>query len=413
MKRLTIIGVALLILLAAIGLVASWRVRTSGRGNNAPQVSQDHLWPVKVDGKWGYMDRAGKLRIRARFFANSAFSEGRAPVKTSSRGKYGYIDMRGKVVVKPQYEVAKPFSEGLAAVSITPPAWIGVGEAKNGSTTLSVHGVSKYGYIDKAGNMVIEPQYRHAGQFSDGLAGVLTPTRNAGFINKVGEYVIRPTLAPAFAYHSFSEGLLGVRVDDKWGYMDKTGEIVIEPVFAAAGSFRNGIAAVKDAKGKYGFIDKSGKYIIEPAFAFAGSGGWSDDNRIAVVGDASKKLGYIDMSGEYVIEPQFTAATPFTEGLAAVGVGRAADFKWGYINEEGEFVIEPQFASTEPFLDGLAVVVSLKNRKWGVIDHAGKFVIPPKFDEVVQVNGIFAVVIKLEKLGYMDRSGNYIWEPRK
>jgi WG repeat protein len=52
-------------------------------------------------------------------------------------GKFGYIDKTGKVVITPQFFVAQDFAEGLAAIRIE--------EAVG----------SKFGYIDRTGQMVI------------------------------------------------------------------------------------------------------------------------------------------------------------------------------------------------------------------------------------------------------------------
>ena len=71
-----------------------------------------------------------------------------AEVKMAS--KYGFIDKSGKVVIEPQFDNAEPFSEGLACVE------------KDG----------KWGFIDKSGKMVIEPQFDGASDFSEGLAKV-------------------------------------------------------------------------------------------------------------------------------------------------------------------------------------------------------------------------------------------------
>ena len=64
--------------------------------------------------------------------------------------KYGFIDKSGKVVIEPQFDDAEDFSEGLAQVG------------KDG----------KWGFIDKSGKVVIEPQYDYVGDFSEGLAKV-------------------------------------------------------------------------------------------------------------------------------------------------------------------------------------------------------------------------------------------------
>ena len=84
----------------------------------------------------------------------------------------------------------------------------------------------KYGYIDKTGKVVIEPQYERASDFSEGLAAIA--------------------------------------VEKKWGYIDTTGKTVIEPQFDAAGKFTDDLAPVKVEK-KTGYIDKTGKYIWNPS----------------------------------------------------------------------------------------------------------------------------------------------------
>ena len=64
--------------------------------------------------------------------------------------KYGFIDKSGKVVIEPQFDSASNFSEGFACVE------------KDG----------KWGFIDKSGKVVIEPQFDDADAFSEGLAVV-------------------------------------------------------------------------------------------------------------------------------------------------------------------------------------------------------------------------------------------------
>ena len=64
--------------------------------------------------------------------------------------KYGFIDKSGKVVIEPQFDGASNFSEGFACVEKD----------------------DKWGFIDKNGKVVIEPQFDDAEPFSEGLAKV-------------------------------------------------------------------------------------------------------------------------------------------------------------------------------------------------------------------------------------------------
>jgi hypothetical protein len=79
----------------------------------------------------------------------------------------------GKVVIKPKFDLTFHFSEGLAAVEIG----------------------GKWGYINKAGKMVIAPkELEHVEDFHHGLAFVTTKDGKYGYIDTSGKYVWTPTL---------------------------------------------------------------------------------------------------------------------------------------------------------------------------------------------------------------------------
>ena len=116
----------------------------------------------------------------------------------------------------------------------------------------------KYGYTDKEGKIVIEPQYDGAGTFSEGLAKVEINGKY-GYINKRGKMVIEPQYDLAWR---FSEGLASVKINGKHGYIDKRGKIVIEPQYDLAGDFREGLALVEINRNPV-YIDKHGNVVTE------------------------------------------------------------------------------------------------------------------------------------------------------
>ena len=87
------------------------------------------LFPVKQDGKWGYIDKTGKIVINPQFDSATSFSKGLARVVIGD--KWGYIDKTGKIVINPQFDSAASFCDGLARVVIG----------------------DKWGYIDKTESM--------------------------------------------------------------------------------------------------------------------------------------------------------------------------------------------------------------------------------------------------------------------
>jgi hypothetical protein len=69
-----------------------------------------------------------------------------------------------------------------------------------------------------------------------------------------------------------------------------------------------------------------------------------------------------------VIAPQFDLSYGFSEGLAAVRVGK----KDGYIDKTGRMVIKPKFDVASDFSGGLARVL-VDGKHW-YIDKSGKYI---------------------------------------
>src|SRR5262249_33251803 len=203
-------------------LVCATAFVSTGGGVTALSQGRD-LYPAKQGGKWGYIDRAGRIVIPPQFDYAWDFSDGLGPVEVGL--KKGYVDTEGGVVIKPQFRNALTFSEGLAAV-LADGRWV---------------------YIDRSGKVVLTPSYcegepeedsdvadggPYIDSFSDGLAHIATCEGNgAVYINKSGAVAIK---ADVELSNRFSEGLAAVRIGGKWGYMDTVGRIVIQAQYDRA-----------------------------------------------------------------------------------------------------------------------------------------------------------------------------------
>ena len=111
--------------------------------------------------------------------------------------------------------------------------------------------LSKVGFIDSKGKLVIAFSFYAADEFSEGLAQV-TFVRDGkqGYIDTSGRTVIEPQFDWAFP---FRESRAKVRINRKWGYIDPTGKIIVEAKFDEADSFYEGLARVK-LDGKWGYL---------------------------------------------------------------------------------------------------------------------------------------------------------------
>ena len=295
-------------------------------------------------------------------------------------GKWGFVDKSGKSVINPQFDRAEEFSEGLAAVSVG----------------------GKWGFVDKFGKYVVSTQFDRVGPLSEGVAWV-SLGRKYGYVDKVGKYVINPQFLFAF---DFSEGLAKVVIESgKSGYVDKSGKSVINPQFYGAGPFSEGLAAVQVAGGRWGYIDKAGKYVIEPQFGVA------EQFSEGLAAAGGNKVGFVDKTGKYVINPQFDRAGQFSEGLAAVNVG----VKWGFVDKTGRYVINAQFDRVGSFSEGLASVC-VGGGEWGgkcgFVDKTGNYVINPQFDSVGKFSEGLAMAFGGGRRGLIDKTGRDVWNPR-
>jgi hypothetical protein len=295
-----------------------------------------------VTGKWGYIDKTGKVVIEPQFNYASSFSEGLANI--TIEGKDAFIDKTGKIVINVKQEgFFWPFSDGFS---------------------LGMYG-DEYFYIDKTGKEAFGRRFGGAGVFSEGLAAVVIDdagTKRWAFIDTAGNIVIN-THSDTVSY--FSEGLAVVGTQDETGYMTCIDR------FNQFGFSKGPGSPWPPTKGKLGYIDKTGKVVIEQQFDRAHpfseglAGVWMDGKPV-----------FIDKTGNIVITPQCDAVSSFSDGVAAVGIGD----KWGYIDRTGKIVINPQFYDAGAFLDGLAPIRldrSVDLGRYAYIDKEGKIVWTP------------------------------------
>jgi hypothetical protein len=163
----------------------------------------------------------------------------------------------------------------------------------------------------------------------------------------------------------------------------------------------------------FGFIDHSGRIVVNPLYEDARSE--FSEGLVAVA--VNKKWGYIDTTGKMTIPPQFNIAYEFSEGLAPVKIGTGCELcgKWGFIDKTGKVVIEPRFEAVNDFSEGLAVF--RQGTKSGFIDRTGRIVIEPRFDYATSFEAGLAEVqlncnaVAVCDVGYIDKSGKYVWKP--
>lgn len=374
--------------------------------------AESPLHPFVVGERIGFIDSTGAVVIEPRFKVEID----RSPITVNGE-KYNSIEF-------PEYV---QFSEGLAFVREPKTKfWMfvfeydyiaiderggrrfsiaeanikgfrdGVAPFRKESEALSERlGYVPYGYLNKSGEILIEPQFKLASFFSEDRALVFKDGR-LYFIDKTGEE--NPKL-PIWDASLFSEGLAAVKLDK-----DKVVDTAAEP----EPIYQEAVAGIPpedeyDRESEpidydlWGYIDKSGEFVIKPKFdrAFKFVEGFA---QVAVDG----KIGFIDKSGNYLVDPKYDLAADFSEGLARVQL----DGYFGFVDSEGKIAVDLKFSDCGSFVGGLAPASA--GGKFGFIDISGDFAIPPEYDYARDFRGGLAKVWKDENVFYIDRTGKIV-----
>ena len=183
--------------------------------------------------------------LKPEYDAISNYSEGIATV--AKNGKWGYASDRGKEILAPEYDAAYPFSEGKGVL------------ASNDGTLIAI--------VDQSGKLMpIREKLRIDSRFAVFSDGLLLVNKNKkwGYLNKDGSQAIDCKYDVA---QPFSEGLAATVLDSRqcycWYYMDVNGKAVFhlsdlkKDIYWALG-FYEGKALVLHSKGAL-FVNKNGR----------------------------------------------------------------------------------------------------------------------------------------------------------
>lgn len=184
------------------------------------------LAAVKKDGKWGYMDTSGNLKIPCEYDSCDNMDVQNGMVVLCKDGKYGYANQKGEIVIPLEYIDARSFNQ-------------------NGLARVRREGEDFYISIDKNGKRV-----------DDDIISQSTGEKLA---------------AEGYEFSAVrrNDGLIHLTKDNKYGFADEHGEIVIPVEYGTLQESSGLFLAAKD--GKYGYINKKGEVVVPLEFE------WSSD----------------------------------------------------------------------------------------------------------------------------------------
>lgn len=262
-------------------------------------------------------------------------------------GKYGFINKNGKVIIQLIYEDAFPFYQGYASVKAND-KWNYVNE--NGLKMFPDSLI--FGYrpiinskaifmiennkVERNKSMITENGSRTFVEFLNKTGQIQL---KEGLIDVNGTIIINPKFDEISGY--FQNGYMRVRNNGKTGIINEKGEIIIPIEYDDISDFENGLFLANKAN-KSGMINSKNQVIIQ--FAYSKIRHFKDDLALII---QNGKTGYININNEIVIKPEydFNLSGDFYNGLATV----RSNGKNGYINKNNEIVIPIIYDNALPF----------------------------------------------------------------
>jgi len=211
--------------------------------DNRTELKKDYWIETLPDGTIKTLDYQGRLLQRIdppqldkleEFFPES---EGMRGIKRD--GKFGFVDSRGRLRIANRYDGIGEFHEGLAAVKL----------------------IGKWGFLNPKDQIVINPNFESVKRFVHGVA-IVRKNGKAGVINKDGKTVLEfqydsILVQPNQKLQLHKSGLIGLA--------DQTGSIMIEPRFDYLQELENGFV-IAGRDGKFGVISVTGLSVIPPIY---------------------------------------------------------------------------------------------------------------------------------------------------
>jgi hypothetical protein len=172
-------------------------------GFEAMQTLHEERIPVKINGKWGFIDLNAGLRIAHRYEAVQPFSQGLAAFKL--KNKWGFLNLKEEIVIQPQFEAVCDFEKNRACVR------------KNG----------KWGFIDKTGKSVVAAQFDRltllpSGKFVSEMGG------KKGLISPEGKEMLHPS---SEEIRELPNGNLLIKRNGKIGLLNAKGNETIPVMY--------------------------------------------------------------------------------------------------------------------------------------------------------------------------------------
>lgn len=324
-------------------------------------------YKAEKDSKWGLIDFAGKPLIIDEFSEQPSFvTENRFYVKNSD-GLYEFYTAEKKFKkIGKEYVHVGSFHNGLAPAV----------EPNKSVSYINHDGTIAFDLSSYKGETIVA-----ASEFSDGMACFKTESGKFGYINTAGEVTIEPIYS---LVSGFYDGLAWVYKAQNESYgesflIDKKGKIVFKvnpdyTILYIANKNEIVYAEKIDEQDACGILNGKGEPILKASkkydFIFP-----ADKKHFVYVHNG--EYGLVDIKGNVKIRAKYSELLPMRNLLLY-----SANDKKGLLSYEGDKIGDELYENILPFPNNSKYTYALDNKEWIVIDRKGKEVNKGSFYDI-------------------------------
>jgi hypothetical protein len=338
----------------------------------------DGLFPVKRNGRWGFMNRNGKEVIYCVYDDVSVFS--RDLIIVSFHGESGVIDRKGNWVITPRKGTMELINKDYFLLK-TPRETRFYSTPNNliyftQNPIRNVDGYlleqvdsGKYWQIDYDGVRIQESAIEDMYPIYKDSVYVINDRGRVGLrVRGSKDVYFSPNYQELFPP---SDGLMRVKVDNRYGFVDFDGKLRIAHRYDKAGDFKEGLAPIQ-LRGKWGFINKDEEIAIQPLYDSV----TDFENGLAKV-EKEGLYGLITVNGTLIESIRFEWIEKLETGHFLISEQGLS----GLLDERGEIIILPKYDKIID-LDSDRLIVS-KEGKYGIIGISGVGVLPTSYSRII------------------------------
>ena len=324
--------------------------------------------------------------------------------------------------------------------------------------------------LDEGGRVLAEELYwwpkgvewpLHPRPFEGFEVGVYTAVirvgQRYGLIDRAGEIVVEPIYDNIFGFNP-GDTSTPVEKDGRWGAIDDRGHVVVPIIYDSSFSrFENG-CTVAERGGKQALLGEDGAELLPAEYDEVwledgakygmarrgdtcmlfdrqgnilfqrelGDNGWiycwaDAEPPFAYFDGKTEKNGYLNLDGADALPAIYDEAGDFDDATGTALV--QLNGKWGMVRRDGSFAIPAEYDSLGGFSGGLCPAE--KGGLWGYLDGDGHVAIPFQFAWAESFKGGYADACPAgswsadgdygdqpETHGLIDRTGAWVIEPR-